>query len=244
MPCSCHMQSVITIAILHSTNSVHVQMIKALQVTFRRILQPGKQGVPTYLTRVISAALVQPPIGQQIGRKSLATIFSDAPGLSCTLRSHTWSSGTLHASSLRGPQIAQRSCQMSSHSQEGCRQAHMPNSEHAASGGGQNATSVDSELSLWQQMRMAGSRGVKRKLEMSVSGQIWAPKSRKEKSSQRTDQQESRAAAGGPRRQAQPGRNGLTDLGQGAQVIYCPGIFSRTEGATLLTALQVATLLS
>ncbi len=93
-------------------------------------------------------------------------------------------------------------------------------------------------------MRMAGSRGVKRKLEMSVSGQIWMPKSRKEKSSHRTDQQESRAAAGGPRRQAQPGRNGLTDLGQGAQVIYCPGIFSRTEGATLLTALQVATLLS
>ena len=43
----------------------------------------------------------------------------------------------------------------------------------------------------------------------------------------------------GRRKQAQLGTKGLTDLGQGAQVLYHPGMFDRAEAAEMLTALQV-----
>ena len=41
------------------------------------------------------------------------------------------------------------------------------------------------------------------------------------------------------RKHAQLGTKGLTDLGQGAQVLYHPGMFDQAEAAEMLTALQV-----
>ena len=41
------------------------------------------------------------------------------------------------------------------------------------------------------------------------------------------------------RKQAQLGTKGLTDLGQGAQVLYHPGMINHAEAAEMLTALQV-----
>ena len=91
-------------------------------------------------------------------------------------------------------------------------------------------------LSLWQSVRYAGSSEAKRKMAASGSMQQQPMKKGKAANSSNTSQQHRQVA---PQRQAQLGRKGVTDVGQGAQVVYLPGMFDRTEAAALLAALQV-----
>lgn len=91
-------------------------------------------------------------------------------------------------------------------------------------------------LSLWQSVRYAGSSEAKRKMAGSGSMQLQPMKKGKGANGSNLIQQHRQVAQ---HRQAQLSRKGVTDLGLGAQVVYLPGMFHRTEAAALLAALQV-----
>ena len=87
---------------------------------------------------------------------------------------------------------------------------------------------VDSRRTLYQQVSSNARSGIVRKRAPSAD---------------RPDHTSKPAQIMGSSKgkQAQLSRKGLTDLGQGAQVLYHPGMFNRAEAAEMLTALQVST---
>ena len=104
----------------------------------------------------------------------------------------------------------------------------------------QDEKSAKSKVSLWQQLSAAGSQRVKRKLQApSNSGQHRAGMPGLHRAARRTEQQHRQTLGRGLQRQAQPGRGGVTDLGDGVRILYSPSMFSKTEAAQLLRALQV-----
>ena len=85
---------------------------------------------------------------------------------------------------------------------------------------------VDSRRTLYQQVSSNAKSGIVRKRAPSADRPDHTSKP-------------ARITGSSKGKQAQLSTKGLTDLGQGAQVLYHPGMFNRAEAAEMLTALQV-----
>lgn len=90
---------------------------------------------------------------------------------------------------------------------------------------------VDSRRTLYQQVSSNAKSGIVRKRAPSADRPDHTSKP-------------ARIMGSSKGKQAQLSRKGLTDLGQGAQVLYYPRMFNRAEAAEMLTSLQVGALSS
>ena len=227
-----------------------VQMMRATQSTVRISLQSLASALHIFQHRAASAALQQQATQKQLWQHSAHTAAGPL-GLSCSVTHQLRVTGTLNCPALTGPQV-QKQQSLSSQAQPATMRTsaiaamasvtrQQPNdTEGAPSDAEQDAQSGKRRSSLWQQLRVAGSRGVKRNLEISSnSGQHRAGLSGKQVSAQRVKQHSQQPAGTGRHRQAQVGGKGATDLGRGAQVLYMPSTFTGAEAARLLRALQV-----
>lgn len=223
------------------------QRMRALQGTVRSSVRSLASALHIFQHRAASAALQQRAMEEQVWQQSAHTAAAPL-GPSCPVTPQLGVTGTLYCPVLTDCQVQKRQS-LSFHSQPAtmptaaeATPAHQQPSdkEGAASAVEQDDQSGKRRLSLWQQLRVAGSRGVKRNLETtSNSGQHRAVLSGKQMAAQRVNQQRQQTAGTGLHRQGQVGRKGATDLGRGAQVLYRPGMFTGTEAARLLRALQV-----
>ena len=85
---------------------------------------------------------------------------------------------------------------------------------------------INSKRTLYQQVSSNARSSIVRKRAASADRPDHTPKP-------------ARITGSSKGKQAQLSTKGLTDLGQGAQVLYHPGMFNRAEAAEMLTALQV-----
>ena len=239
----------IQLAKAHETSFVaccgNVQMIRILLRILSPSLTSGEPAIGTFLTNAASTGLLKPCITQQPCSRATpqSNPFSTLPH-HCLSTCASRSLGYLKAAGPRGLQqpwvLRRRSGSMSSHAQAALATEHCVPSR--AEDKGTDAEDHDSRscdgdrVSLWQSVRYAGSSEAKRKMAASGSMQQQPVKKGKGANGSNTSQQHRQVA---PHRQAQLGRKGVTDLGQGAQVVYLPGMFHRTEAAALLAALQV-----
>ena len=223
------------------------QRMRALQITVRSSIQSLASALHIFQHRAASAALQQRAKEEQVWQQSAHTAAAPL-GPSCSVTPQSGVTGTLNCPMLTDRQVQKRQF-LSFHSQPPTMSTAAKASvthqqptdiDSAASVVEQDDQSGKRRLSLWQQLRVGGSRGVKRNLETtSNSGQHRAELSGKQMAAQSVNQHRQQTAGTGPHRQGEVGRKGATDLGRGAQVLYRPGMFSKTEAARLLRALQV-----
>ena len=223
----------------------NVQMIRILPRILSSSLTSGEPALGTFLTNAASTGLLKPCITQQPSRGEPPQLksFSTLPH-HCLSTCASRSFGHLNTAGPRGLQqpwvLRRRICSMYSHAQaalatEQCVPSRVEDKGTDAEDHDSRSRDGD-RASLWQKVRYAGSSGAKRKVAASGSMQQQPTKKGKGANGSSTSQQHRQVAL---HRQAQLGRKGVTDLGQGAQVVYLPGMFDRTEAAALLAALQV-----
>ena len=225
-----------------------VQMMRASQSSLTPGLRSVASALQTYLHRAASAALQQPAAQQNLESRTIHTAAAPLGHL-CSNTRHGWITGTLCLPLRKDSQVLQRKHSLSIHSQPVPRPAaamasdmdrQPSDTQHTASAVEQDKHPGERRLSLWQQLRLAGSRGVKRKPEeVSNTRQHRAERSRLEMAAQMSNPRHKQSPGSVPLRQAQAGRKGVSDLGQGAQVHYSPGMFTKSEAAHILSALQV-----
>ena len=219
--------------------------MRALQSSLTPSLKTVASALQSYLHRAVSAALQQPAAHQELGRRIICTAATTL-GHPYLTTHHCWIIGTLGLPARKDSQVIQHRNSLSIHSQPVPRPAagmasgmdrQASDMQHPASTVEHDECPGERRLSLWQQLKLAGSRGVKRKLkESSNTGQH---KGEFPGAAQRRTPRRKQSPGSAPLREAQGGRKGVSDLGQGAQVHYSPGMFTGAEAAHLLRALQV-----
>ena len=234
---------VITCANVTNCCCLYVQVMIAVPTSFRSSLKC----IASAQLRPASTALQEFTTEQQSRRRAIDAAAA-ALGLSLDTP-HCQSTGTLRLPLLCSIQDICHRHRLISHSQPAARPAtamasdtHRPRNDTqiVSSAARQDERSGKSTPSLWQQLCSAGNRGIKRKLQTPFNGgQHRAGTPDLQGAARRPKQQHKQSLGDGPHRQAQPGREGVTDLGDGARVLYSPSMFSRTEAAQLLRALQV-----
>ncbi len=215
--------------------------MRALQNSVRSSLTSLASAVPSFQHSAASGALQQCTAEQQAGAKTIH--IAAAPLLSCSVG---WNTGNPGAAFLIHPEAIRQRHSRCSHSQPATRpaavmaserQRQLRDTEHAASAAGPDEQSGARKTTLWQQLRVAGRHGVKRSVE--DKGEHRAAKSAREIAARGNEQRHKQSSGSATQRQAQVGRKGATDLGQGALIKYSPSMFSGTEAAQLLRTLQV-----
>ena len=215
--------------------------MRALQISIRSSLHLLASALHTVQCGAASRALQLQTKEQCAGAKNIC-IAAD-PLLFDSVR---WNTGDLRAPSLIHPKAFHQSHSRRLHLQPATRPAAAMASERQrqprvegppANAAGHGEESGLNKTTLWQQLRVAGRRAVKRSSD--EDGQHMAAKSARQTAAQAPNQRPKHSSGSATQRQTQLGRKGVTDLGQGAQIHYSPGMFGGAEAAQLLRALQV-----